>query len=62
MSGLSLGLSWAALILAGLFVGRYLDQRLDTGVVFTLVGLLAGLGVALVITIRAGFKDPGSKR
>lgn len=62
MSGLSLGLSWAALILAGLFVGRYLDQRLDTGVVFTLVGLLAGLGVALVITIRAGLKDPGSKR
>ncbi len=62
MSGLSLGVSWAALLLGGLFLGRYLDQRLATGVVFTLAGLLVGLGLALVITIRAGLKDTGTKR
>ena len=45
-----LGIGWfvALSILAGGFGGRWLDQAVDSGPLFTLLGLAAGLAVAIV--------------
>ena len=45
-----LGIGWyvALSIVAGILGGRWLDDLLDTGVVFTLIGLALGLTMAFV--------------
>jgi hypothetical protein len=43
-----LGLANACSLAAGLGLGHYLDGRLDTGPVFVLIGIAAGLALGLV--------------
>jgi hypothetical protein len=43
-----LGLANACSLAAGLVLGHYLDGRLDTGPVFVLIGIAAGLAFGLV--------------
>lgn len=45
-----LGIGWyfAFCIVGGIFLGRWLDGRFDTGPVFALVGTFLGLATALV--------------
>jgi len=43
-----LGLANACSLVAGLGLGHYLDGRLDTGPVFVLIGIAAGLALGLV--------------
>lgn len=43
-----LGLANASSLAAGLLLGHYLDVRLDTGPVFVLIGIAAGLALGLV--------------
>ncbi len=59
---MSLGVTWAVALVGGLFVGRWLDQRLGTGYILTVVGLLGGMAVALVVTIRTGLRQSGPDR
>ena len=46
-----LGLANACSLAAGLALGHYLDGRLDTGPVFVLIGIAAGLALGLVGSI-----------
>jgi hypothetical protein len=43
-----LGLANACSLAAGLALGHYLDGRLDTGPVFVLIGMAAGLALGLI--------------
>ncbi|MHB1842732.1 MAG: AtpZ/AtpI family protein [Sulfobacillus sp.] len=61
-SGMALGVTWAVALVGGLFVGRWLDQRLGTGYILTVVGLFAGMAIALLITIRTGLRQGGPDR
>lgn len=61
-SGMSLGVTWAVAVVGGLFLGRWLDQRFGTGYILTVVGLVGGMAVALLVTIRTGLRDGGSGR
>lgn len=46
-----LGLANACSLAAGLALGHYLDGRLDTGPVFVLIGIAAGLALGLAGSI-----------
>ena len=55
-----LGLANACSLAAGLALGHYLDGRLDTGPVFVLIGIVAGLAFGLtgsILTIRRYLKS-----
>lgn len=39
-----LGLTLVVAILLGFYAGQWMDSRLDTGMAFTIVGLLLGIG------------------
>ena len=56
-----LGLANACSLAAGLALGHYLDGRLDTGPVFVLIGIAAGLALGLVgsfLQIRRYLQQP----
>ncbi|HEV3280020.1 MAG TPA: AtpZ/AtpI family protein [Acidimicrobiales bacterium] len=48
---LTLGVAWAVALAAGGGIGYLIDRWAGTGPIFTLVGLLLGLVLAVLITI-----------
>jgi F0F1-type ATP synthase assembly protein I len=46
------GITLAVAVVLGFFAGQWLDGRLNTGIVFTLIGVLIGLIAATVNTVR----------
>jgi len=54
LAGRFIGIGWyiGLCIVGGVLGGMWLDNRLDTSIVFTLVGLFLGLGVAVLGTYR----------
>lgn len=48
----SLGLTLAILCAAGVLGGRWLDGRLHTAPIFTIIGLLAGFGLGITVFVR----------
>ena len=54
VAGRLIGIGWyiGLCIAGGIYGGRWLDERLDTKIIFTLVGLFLGLAVAFWGTYR----------
>jgi F0F1-type ATP synthase assembly protein I len=52
-----LGLQLAATVLLGVFAGEWLDRRLGTTAVFTILGAFLGLGGTLWSLIRSLNRD-----
>ncbi len=46
------GITLAVSVVLGYFVGHWLDDRLNTGIIFTLIGVLFGLVGAATNTVR----------
>ena len=46
------GITLAVAVVLGYFVGHWLDEHLNTGVFFTLIGVLLGLVGATLNTVR----------
>jgi F0F1-type ATP synthase assembly protein I len=46
------GITLAVSVVLGIFVGQWLDDRLHTGIIFTLIGVLLGLVGAATNTVR----------
>ena len=46
------GITLAVSVVLGYFAGHWLDDRLNTGIIFTLIGVLLGLVAAMVNTVR----------
>ena len=46
------GITLAISVVLGYFVGQWLDGRLGTGIIFTLIGVLLGLVGAVLNTMR----------
>jgi F0F1-type ATP synthase assembly protein I len=46
------GITLAISVVLGYFAGHWLDDRLNTGIIFTLIGVLLGLVAAVVNTVR----------
>jgi F0F1-type ATP synthase assembly protein I len=46
------GISLAVSVVLGYFAGHWLDDRLSTGIIFTLIGVLLGLVAAVTNTVR----------
>ena len=46
------GITLAVSVVLGYFAGHWLDDRLSTGIIFTLIGVLLGLVAAMVNTVR----------
>ena len=46
------GITLAVAVVLGYFVGQWLDGHLNTGVFFTLIGVLLGLVAAVLNTVR----------
>jgi F0F1-type ATP synthase assembly protein I len=46
------GISLAVSVVLGYFVGQWLDGRLGTGIIFTLIGVLLGLIGSAMNTVR----------
>lgn len=46
------GISLAVSVVLGYFAGHWLDDRLNTGIIFTLIGVLLGLVAAVLNTVR----------
>ena len=46
------GITLAVSVVLGYFVGQWLDERLRTGIIFTLIGVLLGLVGAAMNTVR----------
>jgi ATP synthase protein I len=46
------GIALAVSVVLGYFAGHWLDDRLNTGIIFTLIGVLLGLVAAVLNTIR----------
>ena len=46
------GITLAVAVVLGYFVGQWLDGHLNTGVFFTLIGVLLGLVGAILNTVR----------
>jgi len=47
------GITLAISVVLGYFAGHWLDDRLNTGIIFTLIGVLLGLVAAVLSTVRA---------
>src|SRR5688500_13698155 len=45
------GVTLAVAVALGLFAGQWLDSRLGTAIVFTLIGVFLGLGTAVTSTV-----------
>jgi len=46
------GITLAVSVVLGVFVGQWLDTRFNTGIIFTLIGVLLGLVAAATSTVR----------
>ncbi len=46
------GITLAVSVVLGYFAGHWLDDRLGTGIIFTLIGVLLGLVAAITNTVR----------
>jgi F0F1-type ATP synthase assembly protein I len=46
------GITLAVSVVLGYFAGHWLDDRLNTGIIFTLIGVLLGLVASVVNTVR----------
>jgi ATP synthase protein I len=46
------GITLAVSVVLGYFAGHWLDDRLSTGIIFTLIGVLLGLVAAVLNTVR----------
>jgi F0F1-type ATP synthase assembly protein I len=46
------GITLAACVILGYFAGHWLDDRLKTAILFTLIGVLLGLVAAVLNTVR----------
>ena len=46
------GITLAVSVILGVFAGQWLDGRLNTGILFTLIGVLLGLVGATINTVR----------
>ena len=46
------GISLAVSVVLGYLAGQWLDGRLNTGIIFTLIGVLLGLVAATMNTVR----------
>ena len=46
------GVSLAVSVVLGFLAGQWVDGRLNTGIIFTLIGVLLGLVAAMVNTVR----------
>jgi ATP synthase protein I len=46
------GISLVVSVVLGYFAGQWLDERVHTGIVFTLIGVLLGLVAATMNTVR----------
>ncbi|MDQ6675522.1 MAG: AtpZ/AtpI family protein [Chloroflexota bacterium] len=46
------GITLAVSVILGVFAGQWLDGRLNTGILFTLIGVLLGLVAAATNTVR----------
>ena len=46
------GITLAVAVVLGYFAGQWLDGSLNTGIIFTLIGVLLGLVGALINTVR----------
>ena len=46
------GIALAVSVVLGYFVGQWLDERLRTGIIFTLIGVLLGLVGSVMNTVR----------
>ena len=54
------GITLVVAVVLGFFVGQWLDSRLNTGIVFTLIGVLVGLAgtaVSFVSLYRATLRN-----
>jgi F0F1-type ATP synthase assembly protein I len=50
--GSQFGITLAVSVVLGYFAGHWLDDRLNTGIIFTLIGVLLGLVAAVISTVR----------
>ena len=46
------GITLAVSVVLGYFAGQWIDDRLKTGIIFTLIGVLLGLVCAAMNTVR----------
>jgi F0F1-type ATP synthase assembly protein I len=46
------GITLVVSVVLGYFAGHWLDDRLNTGIIFTLIGVLLGLVAAVLNTVR----------
>jgi F0F1-type ATP synthase assembly protein I len=46
------GITLAACVILGYFAGHWLDDRLNSAIIFTLIGVLLGLVAAVLNTVR----------
>jgi ATP synthase protein I len=46
------GITLAVAVVLGYFAGHWLDDRLNTGIIFTLIGVLLGLVGSVINTVR----------
>ena len=46
------GITLAVSVVLGYFAGHWLDDRLNTGIIFTLIGVLLGLVAAVISIVR----------
>ena len=46
------GITLAVSVVLGYFAGHWLDDRLNTGIIFTLIGVLLGLVASVLNTVR----------
>jgi len=46
------GITLAVSVVLGYFAGHWIDDRLNTGIIFTLIGVLLGLVAAVLNTVR----------
>lgn len=56
----SFGVTLALLTAAGVLGGRWLDGRMHTAPLFTIVGLVVGLGVGFTVFVREVVRMLGS--
>ena len=46
------GITLAVSVVLGYFAGHWIDDRLNTGIIFTLIGVLLGLVAAVISIVR----------
>lgn len=57
-----IGISMIVPILGGILLGAYLDKKLQTGVIFLIVFILAGVGSAFLSLFKIVTKDVNKRK